>query len=77
MDMLTAIKMKKKLDDNIFELRSEAGNNIQRALYLHWNVSRYIITHGFSQKIQNKPRKEILHTLAIYKEFEEENNANS
>lgn len=77
--LLTAIKMKwvKKVDDNIFELRSEVGNNIQRALYFHWKGSRYIITHGFSKKTQKTPRKEILHALAIYKEFEEENDANS
>ena len=36
-----------------------------------------IITHGFSKKTQKTPRKEILHALAIYKEFEEENDANS
>ena len=53
------------------------GNNIQRALYFHWKGSRYIITHGFSKKTQKTPRKEILHALAIYKEFEEENDANS
>lgn len=77
--LLTAIKMKwvKKVDDNIFELRSEVGNNIQRALYFYWNGDRYIITHEFSKKTQKTPRKEILHALAIYKEFEEENDANS
>ena len=29
------------------------------------------------KKTQKTPRKEILHALAIYKEFEEENDANS
>lgn len=35
--MLSARKMKwiKKLEDNLFELRSEFGTNIQRVLYFH------------------------------------------
>ncbi|HIB1875197.1 TPA: type II toxin-antitoxin system RelE/ParE family toxin [Enterococcus faecium] len=78
--LLVARKMKwvKKLEDNLFELRSELGNNIQRALYFHWVDSRYIVTHGFSKKTQKTPPKEILRALEIRKEFEEENkNANS
>ncbi|OTN93518.1 hypothetical protein A5804_002888 [Enterococcus faecium] len=78
--LLVARKMKwvKKLEDNLFELRSELGNNIQRALYFHWTGSRFIITHGFSKKSQKTPPKEILRALEIRKEFEEENkNANN
>lgn len=78
--LLVARKMKwvKKLEDNLFELRSELGNNIQRALYFHWTGSRFIITHGFSKKSQKTPSKEILRALEIRKEFEEENkNANN
>ncbi|OTN83895.1 type II toxin-antitoxin system RelE/ParE family toxin [Enterococcus faecium] len=73
--MLVARKMKwvKKLEDNLFELRSELGNNIQRVLYFHWVDSRFIVTHGFSKKTQKTPLKEILRALEIRKEFEEEN----
>lgn len=78
--LLVAGKMKwvKKLEDNLFELRSELGNNIQKALYFHWTDSRFIITHGFSKKSQKTPSKEILRVLEIRREFEEENkNANN
>lgn len=78
--LLIAIKMKwvKKLEDNLFELRSGLGSNIQRALYFHWSGSRFIITHGFSKKTQKTPAKEISHALEIRREFEEENkNANN
>ena len=71
--VLVAIKMKwvKKLEDNLFELRSEVGNNIQRALYFHFTGSKYIITHGFSKKTQKTPKKEIVRAIEIRKEFEE------
>lgn len=77
--MLVARKMKwvKKLEDNLFELRSELGNNIQRALYFHWVDSRFIVTHGFSKKTQKTPPKEILRALEIHKEFEEEESKNA
>lgn len=50
--LLTAQKMKwvKKLDDNLFELRSKVSSNIQRVLYFHVVNGRYVITHGFTKK---------------------------
>lgn len=78
--LLIARKMKwiKKLEDNLFELRSEAGNNIQRVLYFHWSENHFIVTHGFSKKTQKTPTKEIKRSLVIRAEFEEENkNANN
>lgn len=74
--LLVASKMKwtKKLQDNLFELRSGTGGNIQRVIYFHAVESRYIITHGFVKKQQKTPKKEIDHALEIRKEFEEGNN---
>lgn len=47
-----AIKMKwvKKLDKNLYELRSKVSSNIQRACYFHSEENQYIITHGFTKK---------------------------
>ena len=41
----------KKLDSDIFEIRSKVSNNIQCALYFHIVDDRFIITHGFTKKI--------------------------
>ncbi|AMC00164.1 Phage-related protein [Aerococcus viridans] len=49
----------KKLDDNLFEIRSKSSNNIQRGIYFHVKDSRYIITHFFTKKDQKTPKREI------------------
>lgn len=49
----------KKLDDDLYELRSKVGNNIQRAIYFQKIGSQYIITHGFTKKSQKTPSQEI------------------
>ncbi len=63
--------MGEKLGDNLFELRSGIGGNIQRALYFHWLGSKFIITHGFTKKTQKTPIQEIAKAIEIRKEFEE------
>lgn len=72
--LIVARKMKwiKKLDDNLFELRSKTGNNIQRGLYFHATDSNYQITHGFTKKSQKTPANEIKHALEIRAEYWEE-----
>lgn len=51
--LLTAQRMAwvKKLNSDIFEIRSKVSSNIQRTLYFHAVDNRYIITHGFTKKI--------------------------
>lgn len=51
--LLTAQRMAwvKKLNSDIFEIRSKVSSNIQRTLYFHAIDNRYIITHGFTKKI--------------------------
>lgn len=49
----------KKLDDNLFELRSIQGNNIQRGFYFKYKDGIFVITHGFTKKTQKTPKKEI------------------
>lgn len=48
--LLTAIKMKwvKKVDDNIFELQSEMGNNSQRVLKFYRTRNCFVIVYIFS-----------------------------
>lgn len=66
----------KKIDNEIFEIRSKVSSNIQRALYFHVVGNRYIITHGFTKKTQKTPASEIKHAKELKKEFEENNNGN-
>lgn len=69
--LLVARQMKwiKKIEENLFELRSEYGNNIQRGLYFHVTNNQYVITHGFTKKTQKTPTKEIKHALEIRNEY--------
>lgn len=66
----------KKLDYQIYEIRSKVSSNIQRALYFHIKNNQYIITHGFTKKTQKTPIKEIIRAKQIKQEFEEEYYAN-
>ncbi|MBF1766054.1 MAG: type II toxin-antitoxin system RelE/ParE family toxin [Veillonella sp.] len=74
----TAIQLEwiKKLDTEIYEIRSKVSSNIQRALYFHVKNNQYIITHGFTKKTQKTPIKEIIRAKQIKSEFEEEYYAN-
>jgi len=76
--ILPAIQLEwiKKLDTEIYEIRSKVSSNIQRALYFHVKNNQYIITHGFTKKTQKTPIKEIIRAKQIKSEFEEEYYAN-
>lgn len=62
----------KKLNSEIYEIRSKISSHIQRALYFHIKNNQYIITHGFTKKTQKTPIKEIIRAKQIKQEFEEE-----
>ncbi|WP_125764595.1 type II toxin-antitoxin system RelE/ParE family toxin [Companilactobacillus hulinensis] len=64
------LQITKKLEDNLYELRSKMNNNIQRAIYFHVVDNNYVITHGFTKKTQKTPRSEINHAKSIRTEFE-------
>ncbi|MFC6164818.1 type II toxin-antitoxin system RelE/ParE family toxin [Lactiplantibacillus dongliensis] len=74
--LIVARKMKwiKRIDDNLFELRSKTGNNIQRGLNFHVTGTNYQITHGFTKKTQKTPSHEIQHALEIRAEYWKEHN---
>ena len=66
-----AIKMKwvKKLRNNLYELRSQSGSNIQRALYFHLVGNVYMITHAFTKKTDKSPTKEIEHAINLRENY--------
>jgi len=72
--ILTAIQQEwvKKLNSEIYEIRSKVSTNIQRVLYFHESNNMYIITHGFTKKTQKTPTREINHAITIKKEYEKE-----
>ncbi|MFC0380317.1 type II toxin-antitoxin system RelE/ParE family toxin [Levilactobacillus acidifarinae] len=59
----------KKLDTNLYEIRSRNGKSIHRALYFHVAGSQYVITHGFTKKTQRTPQKEITHEKQLRNEY--------
>ncbi|WP_425324898.1 type II toxin-antitoxin system RelE/ParE family toxin [Lentilactobacillus diolivorans] len=69
--MLIAQRLKwvRKLDFNLYELRSKVSSNIQRAIYFHVEDERYVITHGFTKKTQKTPLKEINHAKTLREEW--------
>lgn len=73
--LLTAIRQEwvKRLDKDIFEIRSKTSNNIQRALYFQKVGSIYMITHGFTKKTQKTPVSEIERAHRIMEKWRNEN----
>ena len=59
----------KHLEDGIFELRAQSGNNISRVLYFFFVGNKIILTHGFIKKTQKTPREEIDKAKAYRKDF--------
>jgi len=49
----------KKIDSDIYEIRSKYGNNIQKCLYFHKHENTYVITNGFTKKTDKTPRREV------------------
>ncbi|MHB9953669.1 type II toxin-antitoxin system RelE/ParE family toxin [Ligilactobacillus murinus] len=48
----------KKIEDNLYEIRSKRASNIQRAIYFQVRGSKYLITNAFTKKTQKTPEKE-------------------
>ncbi|PJM73610.1 addiction module toxin RelE [Bifidobacterium primatium] len=69
-----ALKMQwvKKLDDEIWEIRSKFSSNIQRACYFRIQGTSYLITHGFTKKTQKTPKSEIERAHAIKDLYDKE-----
>ncbi|MFK4788118.1 type II toxin-antitoxin system RelE/ParE family toxin, partial [Lactococcus petauri] len=48
----------KKLENNLYEIRSKRASNIQRAIYFKVKGSQYIITNAFTKKTQKTPENQ-------------------
>ena len=59
----------KHLDDGIFEVRAQIGNNLARVLYFFIIGKRVIATHGFIKKTQKTPPDEIKKAKEYRKDF--------
>ncbi len=59
----------KKIEKNMYEIRSKRGHSIQRALYFHVIEYKYLITHGFTKKQDKTPEKEKEHARNIRDKF--------
>ena len=49
----------KLIDDGIFEIRCQVGNNITRVIYFFYYEGKIILTYGFVKKSQKTPPEEI------------------
>lgn len=61
----------KKLDNEIFEIRSKVGTNIQRCLYFKKVDNVFLITHGFTKKTQKTPKNEITRAKNLMEKYKE------
>lgn len=57
------------LEDGIFELRAQAGNNISRVLYFFMLGNQSVLTHGFIKKTQKTPAREIKRAKKMRDEY--------
>lgn len=60
----------KKMDSDLYELRSKVGSNIQRAIYFQKIENKFLITHGFTKKSQKTSKSEIEHAKNVKKLYE-------
>ena len=71
MQIATQMQWVKKLEGDLYELRSKQGSNIQRAIYFHEIETKYLITHGFTKKTQKTPDSEIEHAREMRRHYKE------
>lgn len=59
----------KPVEDGIFELRTQVGNNITRVFYFFFTGKKIVLTNGFTKKTQKTPRKYIELALAYKTDY--------
>ena len=62
------------IQDGIFELRVQCGNDITRVLYFFIRGDEAILTNGFIKKSQKTPRSEIDLAIKYKKDYEHRHN---
>lgn len=61
----------KLIEDGIFELRCQVGNNITRVLYFFYVGEKIVLTNGFVKKTRKIPLEEIKIAKARRVDFKE------
>lgn len=61
LDVAKSMKWVKKLEKNLYEIRSKFGSNIQRVIYFQLRGDTFVITHGFTKKTNSTPEREKAH----------------
>lgn len=64
-------KWTKKLENNLYEVRSKRASNIQRAIYFQFKDNKYIITNGFTKKSPASEKKITRDRRTLYFKKEE------
>ena len=64
------------LQDGIFQLRTQLGNNISRVLYFFYCGNDIVITNGFTKKTQETPPNEIEKAKKYRDDYLERRNKN-
>ena len=59
----------KPVEDGIFELRTQVGNNVTRVFYFFFTGKKIVLTNGFTKKTQKTPRKYIELALAYKTDY--------
>ena len=59
----------KPVEDGIFELRTQVGNDISRIFYFFYVGKKIILTNGFTKKTQKTPRKFIDLAIEYKKDY--------
>jgi len=71
--LMTAEKLKwvSKLEDNLFEIRTQRNKHWLRGLYFKVVGNQYVITHGFEKKTNKTPEREKRHAREIRRRWYE------
>lgn len=64
------LKWVNKIENNLYEIRTEQNKHWLRGLYFKAEGSRYIITHGFKKKTNKTPEKEKKHAREVRKRWQ-------
>lgn len=59
----------KPVENGIFELRTQMGNNISRVFYFFFTGKKIVLTNGFIKKTQKTPRKYIDIAIAYKNDY--------
>lgn len=65
------------LQDGIFQLRTQLGNDISRVLYFFYDGKNIVLTNGFIKKTQVTPKNELEKAKKYRNDYLERKNKNA